>query len=455
MPTARLRRIATFASLALLAACQPVDEPATVTAGVAAPFSAEAGGTDLADASCRVALRDVQRPLGAYGYAIEYPDGQPWVVWEAHVDVADDLLAGGATPGLLYSSGWDEAWWEAPAAASVEGAPDGMQRFAFRVTQNGISGNVYGSDWLGVSLDLIPVLHLPGGERLFDHNRNPDPFVNYRLDRGNSYTLADDPDVCWGDAGRPVQVLSAQVASLVGVGNWYRSAQTVLSGIVRTLPTQDPWARVRVHHRVIRQAGTVVRDWSVVEATRVDERTWEFEAPGEQADCPHYCYRMTWEFAVELSADGQTWWDNNGGAGVDHSLTSEFPGAVPTFWSPVASLGSQHAWLSWAHWSPGQPGGGFNGTVILRNLAYDKAVTVVWSSDGWATVNETPASFQSVTLSPELEYWQFAVPVEAPGEAIDFALRYDVGGQTTWDNNMGRDYRLATPADAPADVVGM
>jgi hypothetical protein len=81
---------------------------------------------------------------------------------------------------------------------------------------------------------------------------------------------------------------------------------------------------------------------------------------------------------------------------------------------------------------------------LLKNLAYDKQLALVYSTDGWNTVQSADAFFGRSTYDNQ-EYWRFNLAIPNPGDDIRFAIRYDVAGETHWDNNLGRDYRVATP----------
>lgn len=69
----------------------------------------------------------------------------------------------------------------------------------------------------------------------------------------------------------------------------------------------------------------------------------------------------------------------------------------------------------------------------------------MYSTDGWQSVREAAATFARST-SDGMEYWAFRVEVEPGAADLRFAIRYQVAGQTHWDNNLGRDYRVTTGA---------
>ena len=78
------------------------------------------------------------------------------------------------------------------------------------------------------------------------------------------------------------------------------------------------------------------------------------------------------------------------------------------------------------------------GAVRVFDLAYDKRVVVRYSTDDWASWHETDASWSRG------DDWEFRVSGlgrDVLPEQVVFALRYEVAGQTYWDNADGADYR--------------
>ena len=87
-------------------------------------------------------------------------------------------------------------------------------------------------------------------------------------------------------------------------------------------------------------------------------------------------------------------------------------------------------------------GGGFSGTytpiaVKVKNIAFTKNVTVLYTAYGstWNAVNLAFSSYFG-------DYDIFSGTINE--QVLQFALRYDVDGQTFFDNNSGQDYRFVT-----------
>lgn len=86
------------------------------------------------------------------------------------------------------------------------------------------------------------------------------------------------------------------------------------------------------------------------------------------------------------------------------------------------------------------------GYVEVENIAYAKNVTIHYSFDG-VTWNDCAAEYYKPTWG-NYEAWKFQTPgtISSPhrGTAeIRFAIKYEVDGQTYWDNNNQQNYSVA------------
>lgn len=91
------------------------------------------------------------------------------------------------------------------------------------------------------------------------------------------------------------------------------------------------------------------------------------------------------------------------------------------------------------------------GFIEVNNLAYDKTVTVVYARAssyealyyGEPTWQETEATYHANTINNR-EAWKFETETVNTGyrgySYYRFAIKYEVNGQTYWDNNNGQDY---------------
>lgn len=143
------------------------------------------------------------------------------------------------------------------------------------------------------------------------------------------------------------------------------------------------------------------------------------------------------KFAIRYRIDGQEYWDNNGGA--DYELRDS--GALLP---PSSNLQRATAFGLDSH---------FPRSVYVeadvRNVARDKNVSVVFTTDGWKTVKSTPLKFRSDFMygygtvhSPNahgIERWSGEIDA-GNADRVEYVLRYDVSGRTYWDNGFGVNY---------------
>ncbi|XP_053126521.1 protein phosphatase 1 regulatory subunit 3E-like [Hemicordylus capensis] len=87
------------------------------------------------------------------------------------------------------------------------------------------------------------------------------------------------------------------------------------------------------------------------------------------------------------------------------------------------------------------------GAVRVLNVAYEKAVSVRYTLNRWASCNEVPASY--LPLPPPVagqggltDRFAFHLPVGAGTTLLEFAVRYRVADTEYWDNNDGNNYKL-------------
>lgn len=128
------------------------------------------------------------------------------------------------------------------------------------------------------------------------------------------------------------------------------------------------------------------------------------------------------EYALKYQVAGQTFWDNNGGK----NYTKEPLGA--RFWvMGIYTPGTYYA-----------PAGI---KAYVKNLTYQKKVTLVYSTDRWATTQTLPGVFSRQDMG--LDLWSFPGLSFPSGTVVDFAIAYDPQGYgTIWDNNFGENYRV-------------
>jgi hypothetical protein len=79
--------------------------------------------------------------------------------------------------------------------------------------------------------------------------------------------------------------------------------------------------------------------------------------------------------------------------------------------------------------------------VLVRNVAYEKEVSVVYSTDAWETVQSTEGQYaDGVTLDGGAERWRVHVDLPADAEGVDYAVSATQAGAEAWDNSFGRNF---------------
>lgn len=151
-------------------------------------------------------------------------------------------------------------------------------------------------------------------------------------------------------------------------------------------------------------------------------------------------------FAIRYEVNGNTYWDNNYqrdyflGSNDNSYLSDRFSVFVTeqaVVWeTPEGSIRSRYH-------------------VALRNIAFDKKVEVVYTTDGWQTIKTVAASYlypheiysNAEVENPNvfgIEVWAFEIEFQAD-ETVEFAVSYTVSDATFWDNNFGLNYTLQSP----------
>jgi Carbohydrate/starch-binding module (family 21) len=151
----------------------------------------------------------------------------------------------------------------------------------------------------------------------------------------------------------------------------------------------------------------------------------------------------TFELAIKVTTGSGDIWDNNGGANYKAAK-----GSGGYLVGVNIALGGMAVYIA--------PEGHrvFLADAFVRNLAYTKSVDVLYSLDGWKTVQTAPLAYVNPYVlgygsyaSPNangIEVWGRPTVTFASG-CIDFAIRYRVSGAEYWENNFGRNFHLCAP----------
>lgn len=90
------------------------------------------------------------------------------------------------------------------------------------------------------------------------------------------------------------------------------------------------------------------------------------------------------------------------------------------------------------------------GSIIVANLAFQKAVTCRFTLDYWKTTSEVNAEYACEitprTTEISLDRFQFSIKLadlaNLETKTLYFAIRYNVNGQEHWDNNNGTNFQV-------------
>ena len=93
---------------------------------------------------------------------------------------------------------------------------------------------------------------------------------------------------------------------------------------------------------------------------------------------------------------------------------------------------------------------GIFGIVLVKNLSFEKTVTVRYSWDDWKSFQDLDCtfsksisnSFGSFTGIDEFVFTLDLDPLVKFREKLSFCLRYTVNGSDYWDNNKGQNYQV-------------
>ncbi|MEO6771911.1 MAG: DUF6209 family protein [Kofleriaceae bacterium] len=190
-------RLALFALVALVAVFAGCVAAPAYDSTSQAPLVGVNGSQDQADHGCNVVLRGLQRSgNGTGGYAT---NGDSWI-WTGAIEISNAAATEGLTPAALYQAGSDPSWHEVATVPSSQPATPGYTRFDVALDQ-GLPGPGMSSTAItSAKIQVVPLLHLAQGGRLFDHNRNPGATANYVMTYPD-LAVGPDATVCAPEVG--------------------------------------------------------------------------------------------------------------------------------------------------------------------------------------------------------------------------------------------------------------
>ncbi|MBQ4818752.1 carbohydrate-binding protein [Aquimarina sp. MMG016] len=151
------------------------------------------------------------------------------------------------------------------------------------------------------------------------------------------------------------------------------------------------------------------------------------------------------EFVVKYDVNGTTYWDNNNGANYTMSVRDGYFFADP---NANVSVDTDFDSISYI---PYYDKNSMTVTVDVRNLAPNKEVGVLYTTDGWQTQNYFTLNYRRYwsngpffyIQSPnqfDIERWSGSVQVDKSANTVEYVVVYKVNGQEYWDNNYGKNH---------------
>ena len=129
------------------------------------------------------------------------------------------------------------------------------------------------------------------------------------------------------------------------------------------------------------------------------------------------------EYAIKYVADGEEIWDNNNGKNY---TTDDILGVAPV---TAQSLGYQYSSY-------------YTVNAVVQNYAYDKDVTVRYTTDGWNSFKDEKLSY-SKTNANGTETWTADIDAHFLNrDNFEYAICYKVNGKEFWANNFGANYDI-------------
>ena len=101
------------------------------------------------------------------------------------------------------------------------------------------------------------------------------------------------------------------------------------------------------------------------------------------------------------------------------------------------------------------------GSALLRNISFEKRLSIRFTFDDWQTVSEVTGEWGSTLVGGSIDRWSFSIKLQDMLARIEdktmyLALRYSVEGRELWDSNNGANYKAEFRKTAPRTqaVVG-
>lgn len=164
--------------------------------------------------------------------------------------------------------------------------------------------------------------------------------------------------------------------------------------------------------------------------------------------------RELWSFAnvggpgdttmsVRYRVDGDTYIDNNGGAGYEGRTRTRT--AIDSPLGPGRNIVVTYANVSgWSDLSLQ-----LNANLLVRNIAPTKDVRIVYSTDRWKTVRDATATYiDGGGIGGE--HWNVIKSLPYGAKELEFAAVVRQGGTESWDNNYNQNFSCRPDPRSPS-----
>jgi len=158
------------------------------------------------------------------------------------------------------------------------------------------------------------------------------------------------------------------------------------------------------------------------------------------------------EFVLKYIVNGQTYWDNN--TGKNYNISSPY-NTDGLFMQNGVNV-SADTYKTYLRLSPAPNNHFVQVEADIRNLAYNKQVTFVYTTNKWITVQYQSLNYANTYAYggdnliansglKNFEKWTvgFSIPQGQGPTSMQYAISYKVNGVEYWDNNYGRNYTIA------------
>lgn len=253
---------------------------------------------------------------------------------------------------------------------------------------------------------------------------------NDRIDDQGVETLESIPGLYSKSSANPVGLIksSASATNYRGLRAWSREFTVKVKNLAYD-------KKVSIYHE------TVNGDWVEIPLTYNRSISDEYEIwDGFTNDRWDKVYDD--EFVVKYEVNGTTYWDNNAG---NNYVMDEASGALfgdPDLAVSIKSIGFFPIYEGKKR---------FSIVADVKNIAPEKDLQVVYTTDKWNTFSSVPFEFKTfysngynyAIPNPNpygIERWSTYVDLDGSVEEVEYAVVYKVNGQEYWDNNYTNNY---------------